>query len=125
MSRRAALAGIVVASSLAACAAPRLAPGEPREVRALPLPPFQENEECFAMDRGEELRWRFAADGPLDFRVQFRDGKAVVVPVVRERVAADSGRFVALAAQDYCAVWEAGRIGVLLDYALELARPQR
>ncbi|MDH4181011.1 MAG: hypothetical protein OEV46_03300, partial [Betaproteobacteria bacterium] len=86
MSRRAALAGIVVASSLAACAAPRLAPGEPREVRALPLPPFQENEECFAMDRGEELRWRFAADGPLDFRVQFRDGKAVVVPVVRERV---------------------------------------
>lgn len=77
------------------------------------------------MEAGDELRWRFAADGPLDFRVQFRDGKAVVVPVSRERVARDSGRFVALSARDYCAAWEARRTGVLLDYSLELARPQR
>ncbi len=124
MSRRAALV-VVIASTLAGCAAPRLAPGAPREANGQPLPPFQEHEECFAMEKGDELRWRFTADGPLDFRVQFRDGKAVVVPVSRELVAGDSGRFVALAARDYCATWEARKIGVLLDYSLELARPRR
>jgi hypothetical protein len=119
------LVGAVIASSLAGCAAPRLAPGAPREASQQPLPPFQEHEECFAMDKGDELRWRYSADGPLDFRVQFRDGRAVVVPVARERVAADSGRYVALAERDYCATWEARRIGVLLDYSLELVRPQQ
>jgi hypothetical protein len=125
VSRRAALVGVVIASSLAGCAAPRLAPGAPREANGQPLPPFQEHEECFAMEKGDELRWRFTADAPLDFRVQFRDGKAVVVPVSRELAAGDSGRFVALAARDYCATWEARKIGVLLDYSLELARPRR
>jgi len=125
VSRRAALVGVIIASSLAGCASPRLAPGLPRVASGQPLPPYQEHEECFAMEKGDELRWRYAADGPLDFRVQFRDGKAVVVPVARERVATDSGRFVALAARDYCATWEARKIGVLLDYSLELTRPQR
>lgn len=124
MSRRAALV-VVIASTLAGCAAPRLAPGAPREANRQPLPPFQEHEECFVMAKGDELRWRFTADGPLDFRVQFRDGKAVVVPVSRELVAEDSGRFTALVARDYCAIWEARKIGVLLDYSLELARPRR
>jgi len=64
VSRRAALV-VVIACTLAGCAAPRLAPGAPREANRQPLPPFQEHEECFVMAKGDELRWRFTADGPL------------------------------------------------------------
>jgi hypothetical protein len=77
------------------------------------------------MARGDVVKWRFAADEAVDFAVQYRDGKAVVLPLTRERVTADEGRFAALVAERYCLTWEAGRKGVSLDYVLDLVAAPR
>ena len=122
MSKRAAVA---IASVLAGCAAAPLVPGVPKDVRGQRLPPREVHEECFAMARGDVVKWRFAADEAVDFAVQFRDGKAVVLPLARERVTADEGRFAALVAERYCLTWEAGRMGVSLDYVLDLVAAPR
>jgi hypothetical protein len=114
----------VAVALLAGCAV-GVAPGQPKDVRGKGLPAHELHEECFAMASGDELRWRFSADAPLDFGVYYRDGKVVVMPVTRERVTVGEGRFVALSAHDYCASWESGAQALTLNYSLELGRPRR
>lgn len=104
------------------CAAPPIVPGEPKEVRAHPLPPYQIHEECLSMKEGDELRWRFSASAPLSFDIHYHEGKAVIMPVTLDRVTAESGTFVALVDQDYCLMWEAGPKGTPVDYRIELRR---
>jgi hypothetical protein len=116
---------VTIAAMLAGCAAAPLAPGTSKDVRGQPLPPHDVHEECFAMARGDVVRWRFVADEAVDFAVQYRDGKVVVLPLVRERVIADDGRFAALVAERYCLTWEAGRKGASLDYVLDLVAAPR
>jgi hypothetical protein len=120
-----ACAAFIAALPLAGCAVPPLAPGQPKEVRGHPMPPYEILEECFAMDEGDEVRWRFTAEAPLDFDIRYRDGKAEILPLVKERVSEDAGRYVALTAQRYCLAWEAKAQGTLLDYRIELGRSGR
>lgn len=122
------LAGIVVVALVvpaAGCAAPPLVPGKPKSVAAHPLPPYAFHEECFTLDKGDAVAWRFAAQAAIDFNVHYHEGKAVILPVTRERVMADAGRFVALVRHDYCLMWEAKAQGTTLDYTIELTRPPR
>lgn len=114
-----------LAVPVAGCAAAALAPGTPKEVLGLPLPPYQMHEECFALARGASVTWRFRAQAPLAFDVRYRDGAALVLPIVRERVQADEGRFEALEAHRYCLAWEAGARGTPLDYTITLEAARR
>ena len=108
---------------LAACAAqPAVVPGKPLVVKAHPLPPFQVHEECVKLARGDRLDFTFSAEAPLKFNIHYHEGNAVIMPVSRDNVRADSGDFTALIAQDYCLMWEAGPIGTPLDYTVRLRR---
>jgi hypothetical protein len=112
--------------ALASCAAaPVIDPGKPLEVRAHPLPPYQVHEECASLRPGDRLHYRFESKAPLAFNIHYHEGKAVVMPVTRERVTADEGTFVPLVAQDYCLMWEAGAEGTTIDYAVHLTRGGR
>jgi hypothetical protein len=109
--------------ALASCVAvPAIDPGRPLEVRAHPLPPYQVHEECASLRHGDRLHYRFESTAPLAFNIHFHEGKAVVMPVTRERVTADEGTFVPLVAQEYCLMWEAGAQGTTIDYAVRLSR---
>lgn len=110
---------------LAACTAPLLLPGTPREVRDLPLLPYTSHEECARMDEGDRLDWSFAADAPLGFSIIYREDNAVLIPFARDGVQSDSGIFRAVRAQQYCAAWEAGAQGTLLEYRLRLLKASR
>ena len=122
---RPALAAIVASLSLAqggCAAAPGLASGAPLEVRDRPLPPYQMHEECASLVPGDRLRYRFESTAPLAFNIHYHEGKAVVMPVTRERVSADEGTFAPLVAHDYCLTWEAGAQGAMVDYTVQVMR---
>ena len=117
-----AIAGAMLLA-LAGCAAtPAIEPGKPLEVRAHPLPPYEIHEECASLRPGDRLHYRFESTVPLAFNIHYHEGKAVVMPVTRERVTADDGTFVPLAAHVYCLMWEAGAEGTTIDYAVRLTR---
>jgi phosphodiesterase/alkaline phosphatase D-like protein len=117
-----AIAGALLLA-LAACAAtPAIEPGKPLEVQAHPLPPYQVHEECASLHPGDRLFYRFESKAPLAFNIHYREGKAVVMPVTRERATADEGTFVPRAAHDYCLMWEAGAEGTTIDYSMRLTR---
>lgn len=116
-----ALAALVL--GLPACAADApLAPGQPKDVRGKRLGPHAIHEECFALDRGDAVSWRFTAEKPVAFNVHYHEGKAVVIPVSREGVTQDAGRFVAIVPHDYCLMWEAGGVPLVIDYTLQMTR---
>jgi len=117
------MAATTVLGLLAGCAAtPAIEPGKPLEVRAHPLPPYEVHEECASLRPGDRLHYRFEATAPLAFNIHFHEGRAVVMPVTRDRATADEGTFVPLAARDYCLMWEAGAEGTTIDYAVRLTR---
>ncbi len=117
------LAALAAALALAGCATPPgIEPGRPLEVEARPLPPYESHEECVALAPGDRLQYRFESTAPLAFNIHYHEGKAVVMPVTRERVRADEGTFAPLVAQDYCLMWEAGAQGTTIAYTLRLTR---
>jgi len=108
---------------LAGCAAtPAIEPGKPLEVRAHPLPPYEVHEECASLRPGDRLHYRFESTAPLAFNIHYHEGKAVVMPVTRDRATADEGIFVPLTAHDYCLMWETGAEGTTIDYSVRLTR---
>ena len=112
---------LLMALPLAGCAA-TIVPGKVREVKAHPLPPYQMHEECAKLQPGDRLEYSFTANAPLDFNIHYHEGKAVVMPLSRDKVKADSGEFKVLIAQEYCLMWEAGAGGTPLDYRVRLIR---
>src|SRR5262249_54404376 len=112
--------GSLIASlALAACATP-ITTDSPKVVRAQPIAPYEWHEECLHLQAGDRLEFAFEATEPVDFNVHYHEGKAVVMPISRDRSRADAGVFVSPAAQDYCLMWEAGAAGALLDYRVRL-----
>lgn len=117
---------VFLALPLVACAAqPKIVPGKVHEVKAHPLPAYQMHEECAKLQAGDRLEYSFNADAPLSFNIHYHEGKAVIMPVTRDKVKSDSGEFKALIAQDYCLMWEAGPAGTPLDYRVQLIRGKR
>lgn len=123
---RALLIATVIAVPLAACVSqPAIVPGKPLVVKAHPLPPFQIHEECVKLARGDRLEYTFSAEAPVKFNIHYHEGNAVIVPVSRDNVNADSGDFTALIAHEYCLMWEAGATGTPLDYRVRLVLGKR
>lgn len=119
---RAALAACV---AVAACATGMVTPGEPKVVRDRPLTPYDIHEECVRLAVGDRVDYEFDATEPVSFDIHYHEGNAVLAPVVREPLRADSGIFVARIAQDYCLMWEAGPAGAVLGYSVRLRNAGR
>lgn len=109
---------------LAGCAQAPLQPGETRTVTAMPLTPYEERGECVRLAAGDRLEYAFEASEPVAFEIRYREGAAVLAPIVRDGSRGDSGMFAARLDRDYCLAWEAGPAGALVDYRLRL-RPAR
>ena len=75
-----------------------------------------------ALAPGDRVEYAFESDEPVDFNIRYHEGKAVVMPVVRDELAGDAGVYVARLAQDYCLTWEAGAVGAMIDYRIRVSR---
>ena len=118
------IAGVAAALAAVSCAStPALVRDSPRVAERRPIAPYADAEVCGDLARGDRLDYRFEASVPVDFDLRYREGGAVVSPIVRERSTGDSGIFEARIAERYCAHWQAGPAGTLLDYRIEIRGP--
>jgi len=117
--------GLACIAALASCActAPGITADTPKTVRAHPLPSYQIHEECVTLDPGDRVEYAFESDEPVAFNLHYREGSAVVMPVVRDGSREDAGVYVARIAHDYCLTWEAGPAGATIDYRIRV-RPR-
>jgi len=113
---------LVAALALGACATP-IAADSPKAVRAQPIAPYEWHEECLHLEVDDRVEFAFEATEPVDFNVHYHEGKAVIMPISRDKTRADAGVFVSPATRDYCLMWEAGGAGALLDYRIRLRPP--
>lgn len=107
-------AGVVVVLMAAGCATQPLA-GDSRAA-ALGLAPYASQEECHRLVPGDRLDYRFTSTAPVAFNIHYSDGNAVVMPISRDAVTADSGIYQPVSARNYCLAWEAGAEGASVDY---------
>ena len=126
MTFRIRLLVLLFAAPLAACAAsPRIVPGKWLEVTAHALRPYDVHEECTKLAAGDVLHYRFTTKAPVAFNIHYHEGKAVVQPVTRDAATRDEGDFKAQVAHEYCLMWEAGRVGTMLDYRVRIVPAKR
>jgi hypothetical protein len=118
---RSGLRSAAAALVLCGCAAP-MTGDMPKVVRAHPLPSYQIHEECLRLEPGDRVEYRFESTEPVDFNVHYHEGKAVLMPVVRDGSREDAGFYAAQIAQDYCLMWEAGAAGATIDYQIRIRR---
>ena len=120
------LATLLFVAPLVACAAPPpIVPGVWHEVKAHALRPFDVHEECAKLAAGDVLQYRFTTEAPVAFNIHYHEGKAVVQPVTRDAATRDEGDFKAQVAHEYCLMWEAGRVGTMLDYRVRIVPAKR
>ena len=100
-------------------------PGEVRTVDRIVIAPYEMHEQCVRLAAGERLDYRYESSAPLDFDIHYRDGNAVLAPLVREQSTNDTGSFEAPVARDYCLKWEAGPPGAILSYRVLVRRAPR
>jgi hypothetical protein len=110
----------VAALVFCGCTTPGITPDAPKTVRAHPLPSYQIHEECFRLEPGDRVEYGFASTEPVGFNLHYRAGSAAVMPVAREGSLEDAGIYVAMIAQDYCLMWEAGPAGAMIDYRIRI-----
>ena len=105
----------------AACAS---APADPdaRESTGQNIAPYESHEECLTLGPGDRLDYRFTSTSPIAFNIHYREANAVISPIVREGISADSGIFQPVARQSFCLAWEAGPVPVLVSYRVAVRR---
>jgi len=113
------LLACAAALALCGCAAP-ISNDNPKAVRAHPIPAYQIHEECLRLEPGDRIEYGFESSAPVDFNIHYQEGKAVVMPVVRDKSREDAGFYAAQIAQDYCLMWEAGPVGAMIDYRIRV-----
>ena len=119
---RAALVAGAAILALAACASRGpVDPDAPRDVHQS-LAPHALHEDCMKLAPGDRLDYRFTSSAPVAFNVHYHAGNAVVMPIAREAITADSGIFQPALAEDYCLMWEAGPEPTALDYRVAVRR---
>jgi hypothetical protein len=115
-----AIAALSALPLLTGCAATPVTADAPKSVAGLPLPPYESHDECVRLAPGDRLEYAFEASEPVAFDIRYREGAAVVAPIVREQSRTDAGVFIARIAREYCLMWEAGAAGAHIDYRLRL-----
>lgn len=107
---------LAAATLLCACAAAPFPPDVPRAVIAQPIPPWESVEECTDIHVGDRIDFRFEATEKIDFELYYRQGAAVLIPLSRQQLTADSGVFDARIPGRYCLAWKAGAAGAEVTY---------
>lgn len=115
-------AALAALLGLAACTTAPPASDAPREVQGLELPPYESRQECRNLGPGDRLDYRFTSTTPIAFSIRYRDANAVVAPITRAAITADSGIFQPIDAHDYCLTFEAGASAARLDYRISVRR---
>lgn len=111
-----------LALGVAACAVDTIVPDVPKAISEFPIAPFEIHEECVQLVPGDRLDYRFEAQRPVRFQIYYKDGLTFIAPVSRENVSESSGIFSPLYERRYCAQWEAGQEGAIIDYRIRLLR---
>lgn len=117
---RATRAAALAACALAGCAEAPLTADAPKSVVAMVLTPYEIREDCVRLAAGDRLEYAFEATEPVAFEIRYREGGAAIAPVARDATRADAGVLPARLDRTYCAAWEAGPAGALVDYRLRL-----
>ena len=120
----------VVSTALAAlaivgCASPPIERDVPRFVPSVALAPYATHDACVPMRPGDRLDWSYESSTPLAFDLHYRDGNALLAPIVRIDSQADSGTYEARLAENYCLGFEAGAAGAIVGYHVLLRSPLR
>ena len=88
------------------------------------LQPGKIHEECFALQRGQQVQYNFKVDQPAGFNLHYHAGKEAVYPLRSESVLEQRGNHVATVAQEYCLMWTGGKNGeTRLGYEFMLVEP--
>ncbi len=106
--------------ALAGCADTPLVADTPRVVVAQRIAPWEAHEDCANAAEGDRIDYRFNTTVPVDFNLYYREGAAVIIPLSRKDVSADSGIFGVQIPARYCLAWQAGSAGALVDYYITL-----
>jgi hypothetical protein len=113
---------VAAALLLAACAGAPAGPDAPKEATGQNIAPYAAHEECLALAPGDRLDYRFTSTSAVAFNIHYHESNAVIMPVVREGITADSGIFQPNAAREFCLMWEAGAVPVLITYRIAVRR---
>ena len=105
---------------LAACAGAPLPIDAPKVVESYPLTAYALHQDCLQLGPGDRLDYHFASTAPVDFNIHYREGKALIMPVVREKTREAAGVYPAPFNGEFCLQWEAGEAGAFLDYRMRL-----
>lgn len=124
MSARGAVVASVAAALTLSCGAPTVRPGVPREAQGVEIAPYEAYEECADLVRGDRLDYRYESTSPVDFDIRYREGNAVLSPIVREQATQDSGIFAPRVPTRYCLHWQAGRRGAIIGFRIIIRRSQ-
>ena len=116
---------VVLAVAAGACATGVPDPDAAQAAEGFPIAPYGIHEACFTLATGDRLDWRFESREPVDFNLHYHEGAAVLMPVTLLASYGSSGIFPVLAAQDYCAMWEAGPAGAVVSYYIRPIRGTR
>ena len=115
---------LVLAVTLATVGCVTTSPENPdaRSRSAVPLPAYGMHEECLTLNPGDRLDYRFRSSAPVAFNLHYHEAGAVIMPLERQAVTADSGIYTPLIAHDFCLMWEAGPAPATLDYQVGVRR---
>jgi len=111
--------------AIAGCASPPIERDVPHLVPRVALSPYAAHEACVPMRPGDRLDWSYESSTPLAFDLHYRDGNALLAPIVRSDSQADSGTYEARLAESYCLGFEAGAAGAIVSYRMLLRSPLR
>ena len=116
---------LLAALALAGCADAPIVADTPRIVTAQRIAPWEAHQDCANAAEGDRIDYRFNTTEPVDFDLYYREGAAVIIPLSRKDVSADSGIFGVQIPARYCLAWQAGPAGAFVDYHITLhARPR-
>jgi hypothetical protein len=115
---------LAIALALGGCATATPAVDETGAAKTFALAAYASHEECRALAAGDRLDYRFTSTAGLKFDIRYRNGNAVVMPITRDAVYADSGIYQAATAQHYCLAWEAGAEAASVELHLAVHRPR-
>ncbi len=93
-----------LAAGAAFCALPLLAQEAGHKIITTSVPSSGAHKECVSLEKSQNLRYWFRADGQLDFDVQAQSGVKTDRLVRRDGVTMASGAFAPTGAEVYCMV---------------------
>ena len=105
-----------------ACCTALAAPPDKERFQAVnvALEPGAMHEECARVEAGDQRRYHWKSDAPVDFNIHYHQGTEVFYPVKRGGMRGDGGTFAAKTGEDYCWMWTARDRPAKLEGRIEL-----